>query len=523
MNKKMDVMKKWKTLVFAFMGMGLMMACSSEDAMPEGDASIVEKEELDNGVWQSLGMSVGVSKGVKAEGDNMNAGGMGESTTRAQGELDPTTGLPTARYPEGLPVYMCRYDSENGSIAESIEVCEQNTDGTVHYYYQMRGNEVYFTTTPNDKFAGFIAVQIGEYTNGEIPSGRPNDSDLFFYASHNEVRNVYFPTLEKSWGPYEAGETCVEFGDKLFSTDGYFFQWKDAEHTRAGLYLIVRDDYLGTEIKEIKEIVNWQEADWNLSMSRMTACVSIRLMLIERFNSDGTIENIDEIGTMSTKEESVELTNKALQNYLDANAETLERAYPGVTEAMKDFNVENIFVMKKALENFPCVFDWANGLQTSNPSARKNLLMCNLDYPAWVDEMIFYQHGTSDIAALTATCDNEPFIPADSKFIQRVNLALYMGIGDQANNDHKKYGNKVIRYEIPFGEGSTTSSNVYHVTPNTHTYIYVGITLKNIVELYYHLIINPTPATRAGDEVQCITLSGNQLVTVSEPLYSSED
>lgn len=506
-------MKNWKTLLFAFMSVGLLAACSSEEDIT------TPKTDLDNELWQSLNMTLSVPEGTTAVADDID-----NRSTRAMGELDQESLLPRAHYPSNLPVYMCRYDDNSKEVAEWMVIRAENagtTDESVHYYYQIKDGNVLFTTNVNNDNAQVLSVKIGSYKGGDLPSSKTEDSDLFFFASHNEVKDVHFPTLTKAWGPYNTdGKTCEEFGDKLFSTDGYFFQWKDEGMTRAGLYLIVRNDYIGTEIKEIKEISNWQKADWNLAMSRMAACVSVRLMLIDHFNSNGTIENIAGMNKYTGRELGMKLTNEALQNYLaDDENKIFLNNYPGVANAMKDFKVENIFVLKKALHDFPCIFDWENGLQAESANARKSLLMCNLDFPAWVDEMTSYEHGSSNVAALTATCDNEPFIPADGKFIPRVKLALYMGIGNQANND---YAGNVIQYIIPFGD-STTGSNSYHVTPNTHTYIYVGITLKNIVELYYHLIMNPSPAAARSGEIPSIELSSDQIMTFSEPYRSSEN
>lgn len=503
-------MKKTTIFLALALSFGLFSACSSDDELVrDGDTTQVE----DNIEWESLSLNMGVPEGSLADGNAFN--------TKAMGDLDPETELPRASYPNALPVYLCLYDSNTGTVAESLKIREENasSSSTVKYQYHLNtaDNQV-LMKSPSDKDEDAIKVGIKEYQEGMVTS---DGADLFFFASHNEIKDIQFPNLDASevWGPYGT-ESCKEFGDKLFSTDGYFFQWNDAEHSRAGLYLVVRNDYKGNEVKEIKEIDNWQDAEWDLNMKRMTACVSIRLMLIDHYNSEGTIENIAGIEQNTDFIDARNFTNKAVQDYIAAHSE-LEQQYPGITAGMEGFNVENIFVLKKALEDFPCIYDWANGLQSSNAAARKDLLLCNLDFPAWVDAMTFYEHGSSKIRALTATCDNEPFIPADGTFIPRVDLALYMGIGQRDPSDTENGGTfgNVARYVIPFGD-TTTGSNSYHVTPNTHTYIYVGLTLENIVELYRYLVLNRQTKSSTA-EIPTITLSPNQIQTVVEPYYST--
>ena len=100
-------------------------------------------------------------------------------------------------------------------------------------------------------------------------------------------------------------------------------------------------------------------------------------------------------------------------------------------------------------------------------------------------------------------------------------MVLFLGYGQRDKSDHVQGGtyDSLISLTIPFGNGRDTGSNPYHVTPNTRTYIYVGITLEDLFQLYKRLYIDETPenATRGESAISNYTISPKQLIVTSEP------
>lgn len=519
-------MKKMKQLLFGLMTAGLVVACTSENGIMPDEEIILPVE--DNRDWQKMDYELDVQQGEGA-------------LTRTIGDLDENK-LPPAKYPSKCGIYLHTYDSgaeDYGSSVITLREPESNdydNDGKVNYYYFVDDTStethpngmVSFKKNPENVHEEEISVKIAAYAEGEMPE---EDIDLFFFASQREINPVRLPEVKDNWYPnlYEKN-VFDECGDKLFSSEGYFFWWKDEARTKLGLFYIVRNDNQPSEIKEITEIKNWVTTSLSVHMKRMTACVSIRLMLLKEYGEDGTIYNVDDAMNVDDFEDAVKRTNNALQNYLATRKaqEDYNDKYPegDVIEAMKTFDVRNILVRKKVFDNFPYVYNWGDGFSTR----RGSTYLCNLDYPSWIDAGVSYQHGSMLLKGLTSTCDNEPFIPADSKNFPKVRLDLFMGIGKRDPSVGQQGGtyNKLIRYTISFGaEGNVEEpGNGYAVKPNTHTYIYVGITLENIIELYYSLFIGnlsgKEPATRSDnlDDIPCITLPSNQMIVTSEPYIS---
>lgn len=475
-------MKNLKNILLGFSLMGLLAACSSEDNSIPGTVS-------NNSNWEEIEFSMGVEQGKIV-------------SSRAIGELDALD-LPRGEYPQTLGIYMHKYSGD--AVAATLTLNEDgvNNGGKAKFYYRVNGNNtVSLKSTPDSPEE--IVMDI-------VASGEKlTEQDLFFFASQKKISNVEYPVVKDNQYADKFKDAREEFGDKLFSTDGYVFQRKDAN--TIGLYLIVRNSIRDNEVKEIKEIESWQQGDWDITMKRLTSCVSIRLMLIDKFeHKNGTTEliSIDSLYKGIPYDSALVLTNRAFLRYV-------EEKHPDLADKLSDFNVENILVRKKVLNHFPIVYDWANGVIANEAEYRKPLYLCNLNYPAWIDNVVYYEHGSNIINGLTATCDNEPFVAADGQSIYDLDLVLFMGIGQRDKNDEEQGGtyNKLITYTIPFGDTDDIGSNPYSVKPNTHTYIYVGITLENIVELYTHL---NGVAKKATSDIANITISPEQVIVTSEP------
>ncbi len=515
-------MKKMKQLLFGLMTAGLVVACTSENGiMP--DEEIIPPVE-DNRDWQKMDYELDVQQGEGA-------------LTRTIGDLDEND-LPPAKYPSKCGIYLHTYDSGAGDYGSSVITLREpkgddyigsDDDNKISYYYCV--DDTHSDTYPNGKVSfkrsldggdtEEVSVKIAEY------SSEPWPLELFFFTSQPQIKEVPMPEVEDNWYPKLYPDATKEFGDKLFSSEGYFFGWKDEKHSKLGLFYIARNDYEATEIKEIREINNWTSTSLSVKMKRMTACVTIRMILVKRYTESGYVASIDEV-EMDKFDEAITLTDKALQAYIDSvkNEPYFKEKYTigDVATAMKTFSVANILVRKKVFKNFPSKFDWEKGLVTRD---RFSCYVCDLNYPSWIDNVARYEHGSNIITGLTSTCTNEPFLPASGDGLPRITLDLFMGIGERNSTSGDIQGGtykKLTIYSIPFDQSDSDAG--YSVSPNTHTYIYVGITLENIIELYYHLFIGnlsgKEPATRSdnSDDIPCITLPSHQMIVTSEPYIS---
>lgn len=489
-------MKSFKHILLGFSLIGMLAACSSEDnTMPNP----IEPETKQ---WNKIKFSMDVNQG--------------ENNSRTTGDLDENK-LPRATYPKKLGIYMHRY---NNAVEGLITLKEEGTEnGGAEFYYNVdkANNKVTLKKTPES--AEELTVKIIDYNNN-------NDLDLFFFASQKQIKNVEFPKVTNNQYEDKFPDAREEFGDKLFCTDGYMFKWKDKEKKTLGLYLVKRQVYPDEEVKEIQEIENWQQENLNILMKRLTACVSIRLMIVDSFKTatgagNNTVyTNIEGMDSEDIPfEEGVKKTNAAFKKYVSEK-------HPDLVDRTQDFDIRNLLVRKKVLTNFPTTFDWEDGLKRER-GYYKSLYLCNLNYPSWVDDIIDFNssQNESHIHALTATCSNEPFIATDGQTIPGVELVLFMGIGKRDVNNKPQGGtyNKLCTLTIPFYKNDLESSYAtrFQVMPNTHTYFYIGISLENLVELYRILNNVPKPnAARSISDISNVTISPQQVFMTSEPYTS---
>lgn len=482
-------MNRIKIFLIGIIAINLITACSSEDEIPWWD---------DNGDWQKIDCSLGVNQGI--------------ATTRTIGDLDNNL-LPKGEYPSTLGIYLHKYANDDivGNLTFKKETniitkAASHKSNPINLFYKVNPErtQVAIKSPLNTEVLTFnIVVSPDKIMDGDV--------EMFFFASRQETRNIEFPKVNPptdNWYANDYPDAREEFGDKLFSTDGFCFCWKDTEKNALALYLLVQNDVEGTEIDEVKEVYDFTEKELNITMKRMTACVSIRLVIVDHIANDGKYETIAPIDHTTEFKDAVTFSNTALQTHIEKN-------HPSLKEEMKDFNVRNIFIRKKLIDNYPYIYDWKNGLNTRE---RKALYLCNLDYPAWIDGITSYENGSNYFYGLTATCDNEPFIPATGKNFPRITLVLFMGIGEYSDDPNNKQGGtytKVIRYFIDMDSESN-----FNISPNTHTYLYIPITLEDIVQLHEKL---KQPAISTRSSMQDIILSRNQVLVVSEPLYSQAD
>lgn len=472
-------MNQMKQIIFGFMAVAFMAACSSGEELGQ-------EPQLDNKEWKSISFSTGVEQGTTVN-------------TRTIGDLDNNS-LPKAAYPEGLGIYMHKHDVETEKTSESIVINEEGSSNNriAHFVYKIddKNNMVYLKKDENNSEE--IAVRIAAKQTGNI---YPKNCDLFFFASRKEVNNIEFPKVENNIYDNIYSDAREEFGDKLFSSEGYFFQWKEPGK-ELGLYYILSNDYEASDVSkfEIVEVPNWEKMQLDLSMKRLTVCVSVRLMLIKEYGEDKVVSIYNENKDV---ESAVDATNEALRKYVKSKGYSDK-----VIKYFETFDVRNICVRKKILEHFPIVYDWKEGLPTSS-KYRGNLYLCNLDYPSWIDQPISYENGSYHIYGLTATCDNEPFIPfrlSSPGGLPKIPLTLFLGIGNHETNEV----DRLISYTIKIENLSLNA--------NTHTYLYVGLTLQEIVDLCLKLSEQKDLVkTRSASSMPEVILPSNRLFITSEP------
>lgn len=462
-----------------------MVACSSD-----AKNDFVETE--DGGVWRKVSLSTRVDEGQNDAGS---------VATRAEGELDAVTGLPSVHYPDKLGLYIHKYNGE-GMEPETIVLRNENVqnDNIDDFVYKLNReeNRIYLKKDKDSDSGISLLIEESFMTN------KPKES--FAFTSREEASEVVdFPSLpvEDNLYPEEYKNATMEYGDRLFATGHYFFAW-DEKKEKVNLYFIKQNDDQGTVVPgDIKEVEDWNVRPWSIIMNRLTSCFSVRLIIVDSFQNGKpkSIEGMDEVDEAHVST-GIAITNKALGNYIKANQLDIP-----------NFGVENVFVRKKILDNFPSQLDYSEGLITR--ARRKPLYLCNLDYPAWINNVTSYEHGNAPLSGLTSICDSEPFVPTSSPQggIPRIEIHLFVGIGERdlsvehpdADHPGGTYSKAVI-LKVPVDN--------YGVAPNLlHSY-YIIFTLKNLTQLYEKL--NP-PSTRNSD-VEEMIIPEEQVVMTSEPL-----
>lgn len=481
---------------------GLMVACSSES----GEVIVPGDEETITGTWRQIKFATTVESGTK-----------GDVTTRRVGELDEATGLPSGHYPKRLGIYLHKYSSTgSGTLDDTVlTICKEdeqdNTTGLFSFSVSEDKTQVILKGVDEDE-GKTLSFEIGE-------AGSETSTDRFFFASKANPRYMECPELkDKNPYPNTYPGARGEFGDDLFATEGYIFTWKDETKTALSLYLVVQNDYMGNFITDIPldGTTAQQPPTLNMTMKRITTCLSLRLVIIDSFNPNGTLNFIEGMAQGLSFDDAVGLTNNALKKYIEGK---------GDQELAETVDVRNIFVHGKVLRNFPIRYDWIDGHIADDFSLRQSVIVCRLDYPAWVNQMTYYEHGSSKWVGLTSQCDSEPFIPADGERIPRVSFDLFVGVGQRDTTIPDEEGGGTYRYavilNVPF-EGNDGRGNAYQVFPNTRTYMYVALTLDNVFTLYRKIAdaeTNAEPAsTRSLETIEEITIPAEQVFMTSEPL-----
>ena len=487
-----------KTLLAGVIAL-FITSCTKDDFTPAEN----------NGVWQKVNIITSVEEGKEAS-----------ISTREIGELDPGPGLPSAHYPDKAGLHIHKRTWEKGAkralmTKDVITLREENasSNSIEDFEYQIDANAGVVHLKQATSKEAQITLRIEEKYDTFEPQ------DVFCFNSVKEVsETIEFPELkpEDNLYPLRYKNATAEYGDKLFTSTHYFFAWTDDTKTQVNLCTInlkYAEDYGqyggSGQIKEVVKIdKDWNTASWKLTMQRLTSCFSARLIIVDTYK-DNKVTNIAGIDGSTDFKDALSATNAALNKYIDEEGIDIPH-----------YGVENIFVRKKLLNEFPYQYNWIDGLvpNGSNPS-RKPLYLCNLDYPAWINSVTFYGHGNNQIYGVTSICDSEPFIPTSSISgggIPNIELHFFIGIGQRDGTEHPDEEHpgstyeKAIILKVPF-------YNNYSIVANQIENLYVILTVKNLVELYQKL--QAPPVNTRSSEIE-MTLPAEQLIIASEPYHS---
>lgn len=468
-----------KQFLLGMLTIGLIASCTSED---EAFSS------YNNESWQKLACSTGVEQGVI-------------TSTRTIGDLD-SQALPRGEYPNTLGMYIHGYI--NGKISENtLTLQEKGPITSIDFLYQVSDDGKKIRIAAPDNQDNVLELAIADSPDEYA------DANLFFFTSQKETQL----DLPKEEGDkYGYTNPRNECGDILFSSDGYFFCRK--ENSNIGLYKYVRNDINATEEGVVEEVSTFTEKNIEVTMKRLTACVSIRIILVES-TSGSSYNNIPDVEAGDDKTTApLNTTNDALHAYIQHKHDDL------LDPQKRDehiIDVRDIMIRKKLLEMYPFQYDWEKGVIFGSAKNRASVYLCNLNYPAWVDKLTSFDNGNNHIAGVTATCDNEPFLPGITTKTTMEGLILFMSIGKRDPSIEIQGGtyDKLMKYRV--------SKLTWILTPNTHTYVYIPITLEEIVQLYRKLNNKPDPKTRSIQEASDeIILPSDRVIMFSKPFYTEQ-
>ena len=465
-------MKSFKYVFFLLVS-GLISGCSSENEVAENLSPDFPLNP--NLEWVSARLAdISV-----AEGDD--TGGI---TTRGADEVDPTTKNPMGKLPD-IDMYIAFYDGDK-LRNECIKLDKENGYGFVYSIEDKDkdGNmlpddevKVYFVNATNKEQcvemnlsdfpqSRFIFTSFDPSKGTEFTLERMKDEDNI-YSKPDKDGNALFPNAY--W----------EYHDKLFSSDGMIFEKEGASY-------VVKS--IGNQSSNAHPVKVWED----VKLSRMTACITLSTVIVEGFDGQNPV-NIKGMDKTTTAAEAIKITDDRLH----------ELGYP------ENLSVIDIFTHKKGLQNFPIHYDFIDGVRASLGDERGNVYLCNLDYPAWMEEISDYQYGDGDkhiMYGVSSQCDNYPFFPSTNfSNVENINLLLFMGFRDRDAVEKPKQ-QTVLGYKIPI--------NKLTLQYNRNHYLYVALTLQDIMDMYEKYVAEDTGnvETRSGAGEKINQLPSRQLI-----------
>lgn len=264
-------------------------------------------------------------------------------------------------------------------------------------------------------------------------------------------------------------------------------------------------------------------------MRRLTGVITIYTIVIDHYEGNAPI-NITGIDGGTTAENAILLTNDALAKAFDRLKEApgdffSSEELAADNNALKDFisnsfdkeyGVDDYFIRKKVIENYPIEYDFLTAA-VDYQGDTGHLYLCNLNYPAWMNEKSNFHWGSDDdnqnLNGVSSSCDNYPFLPiGNSLTLDNTNsLIIFMGMS-KPNTESTTYNppSHLLQVKITPEIGMEM-----HLSPNVSHNIYVVFTIKDMVQMLVKAQMNDavgTPQTRSALEEPVLELPSNRLI-----------
>lgn len=515
-------MEKFKWMYLLVLVSGLILGgCSSENDIID---NIDKEPDIDN---TDKKPDIDFSKLTWTKriiSSQIEAGSNTDINTRGASEIgwngNPSGVLPT----NNINYYINVYDGEKVEDF-GLELTHENND--IIYYTSFgedsSGNPLVFIKTdpnlPND-YENVLWFEVGEKQD-DIPSER-----LFFFTTVNMAGKDIDDSIILLKTTGEVGETDIyyggngyrEYGDKLFTTEGLYFV-KNSEYSEDNkkIDLYYKESRTGDSML----------ADENkIKMRRLTGVITIYTIVIDHYEGEVPI-NIEGIDGTSN-EDAITKTNTALQTAFTNLTQKPEDFFSSEELAANDnalsnfianqfdkgYSINDYFIRKKVLENYPVEYNFLKG-EVNRQGTKGFLYLCNLDFPAWMDEISSFHWGSTgenqNIYGISSSCDNYPFLPVGNGLILNQNnpLIIFMGMSKPNTED--------VTYNPPSHllQVKITPKDRMEIKPNISHNIYVVFTIKDMVQMLVKAQMNDavgTPQTRSALEEPVLELPSNRLI-----------
>lgn len=470
-------MKRIKGIFIITWISGLLLgACSSDNDIID-TPEINNKVELDfsNAQWHKGSVSSQVE-----QGSNITV------NTRSKDEIGNDEN-PAGKLPDNIQLYICYYDMEAGDLKrEALPIKRVGGDFEYYYTFLNDGNDWYAVLSSDKEVsdAPSTIMKIKVRESKDIDSKNPEDLFLFTTFNAKENSTIKLPTTDEAKQPdlypnADGTPNYVEYGDKLFATNGHFFAF-DGEPTEENIKLYsIAPNSSNPKLIDSKAIF----------MQRITGVITIYTMVVDHFENSTSIpipgmKREDDVSTM------INATNQALQKALgEAGLDT-------------ELRVDDYFTRKKLLTNFPVEYSWTAG---PDYTKRGNLYLCNRNDAAWMIEKGEFQKGNSTdfIYGVCSSCDNFPFIPAKlgkgTEIDTDCTLRLYMGIAKRGESAPKH----LLTVDVEVTE-------TMEILVNKSNNLFLLFTIEDMVELAQKA--GRITKTRSISDTPDLILPSNRLI-----------
>ena len=489
-------MEKFKWMCLLVLVSGLILGgCSSENDIIDNTD---KKPSIDFSklTWTKRTISSQIEDGSNTD-----------INTRSEDEIG-WDGNPTSVLPNDVEYYINVYNEERHGIEDKyLKLIYKDSD--IEYYTSdpiiVSGVEYVLVNNTNDPGAEGDPLW---FKVGKDKKTVPDNRTFFFTTANLAGQNAKSSTIKLPTAT-EAGEKdlyyngagYVEYGDKLFATEGHYFIRNSEDSEKIDLYYTSR-----THQAELVE-------ENRIRMKRLTGVITIYTIVADRYDGNTPI-NITGIDGGTSKEDAIKFTNQELEKAFDEliknptaffSTEELEANDNYLSNFIsnrfdKDYGVDDYFIRKKVLENYPVEYDFLSAVVDYN-GEKGYFYLCNLNFPAWMNEKSSYHWGSKNddqyIYGVSSSCDNYPFFPVGtSLYLDDCPLVIFMGMSKRDTEDttYAPPSHLLQVRIVPEGQ--------IEISPNKSHNMYVVFTIKDMVQMLVKAQMNnavgtPFPKTRS--------------------------